>query len=345
MKGNKKNLFKRSFTVLLCFIMAVTLYSGIKPAEAASNAFKVHFIDADGTSTLIESNNDYVLIDGGYKTGETTRYLKNKMSKVNGKYVLQAIIISHNHKDHMYEVSDLILKDPEFIVKNIYFSTSQDSDSDNINRLCNAIHVAQGRYSISVHKLNINPKENPNGKKIKLTCLSDSNLNVTIYIPPVDCLTKDTLNNKYIWYKDSDKSVNNNSLVVKATYKSRSVLMLGDLYGNGLYNMVAAYGAEEFKTDFCVIGHHGSRSYDITDKTLYSFNNGTKLGKSEVELYNTYIQACVYITPNQDSNGKFNNKLIPTASKFDTKYYSTMNGTVTYTYGDDSAWRQVKYLG
>lgn len=286
MKENTKNLFKRSFMVLLCFIMTATLFSGTKPAEAASGDVSIQFIDVTkgdvgrGDATLIDCNGKYVLVDGGSGDKDTYRHLKDYLltycKKTSGRIELEAVIASHNHGDHVGGLTKLLNDTSTFKVKTVYRNTV--NDNEDFNKEC-----ANAKAVVKVGR-----RFKTQGGTIDKTDKSTSNIHtaiktielegttISIYPPALD----------FEMLSFGSNAVNNSSMIVRVDRAdgSGAALLLGDLMKTGLKSAIGAY-PNLFKNNFtvCKFGHHGLRGGDNDDIT------------TELKLYNENIKTKYYV--------------------------------------------------
>ena len=87
----------KKINILLVAVLVLSLFTGLKTTEAASNV-KVHFINVgQGDSILIQTGNENVLIDGGGKGkgAEVVAYLKKQKVKT------LSALVSHPDSNHV----------------------------------------------------------------------------------------------------------------------------------------------------------------------------------------------------------------------------------------------------
>src|SRR5687767_4021326 len=95
----------KKINILLVAVLVLSLFTGLKTTEAASNV-KVHFINVgQGDSILIQTGNENVLIDGGGKGkgDEVVAYLKKQKVKT-----LTALVSTHPDADHVGGLAHVI---------------------------------------------------------------------------------------------------------------------------------------------------------------------------------------------------------------------------------------------
>lgn len=264
MKGLKK---------LLCMIMTVIMLCGVyqMDTQAASVNTKFFFIDVGtvsdvgkGDATLIDCNGKYVLVDCG--TSESYRKLHsalvNYRTKKSGKFTIEALIITHNHVDHMGAIQKLF-KASDITVKKVYYT---DIGSNSCISTIKSAVPSDKRQIINI------------GKTKTLTF---SGTTIKIYGP-----AKDFTNG--VKKGPSAKDVNNSSMMVQVS-GSISGLIMGDLQFEGLNAAKDTYGSTGVlksgnSYDVCKFGHHGLRRTSDNKKI-----------KEECNLYKDLINAKYYV--------------------------------------------------
>ena len=221
--------------VVVLFIVLLICSSFPLVTWAKVNELEVIFINVtndtcdQGDATLLNCNGKYVLIDGG-KSGAYTdklkKYLTQYCKKTNGKIVLEAIIASHNHSDHIGGLTKLLNDTNTFTVKRVIKSSFDPVTS--FNTACN--------------KANAVTTLKANSAKYSFTL---NGTNITVY-PPI-----------------ADPTVANNRSMITTTKGTRKYLFTGDLYFSGIKAAKKQY-PEVFNIkggyDGCKFAHHGHRS-------------------------------------------------------------------------------------
>lgn len=233
MRKNRK--LKKSSKVVSLVIILLLVFN-VFPVQvfAAKNQIEICFIDvtnstqSSGDASLINCNTKYVLIDGG-KSGayadKLYNYLNKYCKRVNGKIVIEAIIASHNHSDHVGGLTKLLNDTKNFLVKKVIKSSFDPSSG--FNAAC--------KNAASVVTLNANSAKYAftiNGTKI------------TVY-PPI-----------------ADPSVENNRSMLTTVKGLMTALFTGDMYYTGIKKAKIKY-PEVFNIkggyDLCKFAHHGHR--------------------------------------------------------------------------------------
>jgi len=189
---------------------------------SASENLVVHFLDVgQGDSELLQFNGKNVLIDGGSRElgPSVESYLRN-----HGVSSLDLVIATHPHEDH---IGGLI-----FILNDIPVKQVLDSGQ---------VHTAPSfeTYLDLIDKKNIPFDTAQRSQTINL----DPNLKIEVLSPPKS------------QYQDD---INENSIVLKVTYKKVSFLFMGDA-GLEAENSIMTTGYN-LKSDILKVGHHGSSS-------------------------------------------------------------------------------------
>ena len=197
---------------------------------------RVHILDVgQGSAALLEiPNGDTILIDGG-------GFSNNQSFDVGERIVapflwsrkigtVDTLVLSHPNSDHM---NGLIYIARHFHVKN-FWSTGDTTLTQSYQELRQTIS-RKNIYHPSFPELPA--AQTINGVKIQ------------ILYPEKSLAVSD----------ENPKDLNNNSLVLKATYKNRSFLFPGDLMAAGEKELVATLG-RELKSTVLIAPHHGSKT-------------------------------------------------------------------------------------
>ena len=150
---------------------------------------KVYFIDVgEADSTLINSNNHFMLIDAGNnEDGEKlVKYLKSL-----GVSKLDYVILTHAHEDHVGGMDNIIRS---FDIGSFY--------------------MPDVAFTSTTFKETINELENK-GLKYKVPSIGDT---ISLGESKV----------KFLYVNDNEEDINSNSIVSKLTYKNTSFLFTGD---------------------------------------------------------------------------------------------------------------------
>lgn len=247
---------------ILCMFMTLVVLGGAfqMDARAASVNTKFYFIDVatdvdagKGDATLIDCNGTYVLVDCGTSSSYEKLYsgLISYCTKTNGKVVIEALIITHNHVDHMGAIQKLF-DASDITVKQVYYTGI--GPIENIRTIRNAVPI-DNRETIHI------------GATKTLTF---SGTTIKLYGPAKDFTNGDTST-------PTSADTNNSSMMVQVK-GSISGLIMGDLELEGLKAAKSTYGSTGVlksgnNYDVCKFGHHGlrrsSESDIITECNLY----------------------------------------------------------------------------
>lgn len=204
-----------------------------------SNNCRIHFVDiGQGDCTLIQNNGKNILIDSGGRINKKDidvgkkillPYLLNRgITKIN------YIIVSHFDSDH----SEGFL----YIMENL--------------KIENAIIQKQIRETIIYKKF----IEICKRKKIKVIFTKEGDkfkvgdLNFEIYHPSEELI--------------DENGINNNSILCKLSYFSKTVLFTGDIEKIAEYEIISRYAKnQKLRADILKIAHHGSKT-STTDEFL-----------------------------------------------------------------------------
>lgn len=276
MKNHTVHGKKRYYTLIfvLAVLVAAFIYSaapnrtpqgGVALEERAEDALRVHYIDVgQGDSELIELPNDEVmLIDAGEndKGGVVVDYIKSQ-----GIDKIDYLVGTHPHSDHIGGLDTVI---DELETGKIYMPKVA-SDTKTFNDVLDAVE----RKGLSV-----------NTAKSGVEVLKSDDLSVT-FVAPV---------------RETYKSLNNVSAVVKIVYKNSSFLFTGDAEEQAEEDITA-----DVRADILKAGHHGSStssSWDFLNRVnpscaVISCGEGNEYGHPHTETLEklSEIGAAVYRT-------------------------------------------------
>ena len=276
MKNQTVHGKKRYYTLIfvLAVLVAAFIYSaapnkapqgGVALEERAEDALRVHYIDVgQGDSELIELPNDEVmLIDAGEndKGGVVADYIKSQ-----GIDKIDYLVGTHPHSDHIGGLDTVI---DELEIGKIYMPKVA-SDTKTFNDVLDAVE----RKGLSV-----------NTAKSGVEVLKSDDLSVT-FVAPV---------------RETYKSLNNVSAVVKIVYKNSSFLFTGDAEEQAEEDITA-----DVRADILKAGHHGSStssSWDFLNRVkpscaVISCGEGNEYGHPHTETLEklSEIGAAVYRT-------------------------------------------------
>lgn len=292
-----KKIMKSTFAVAMTLVVSLsTLNTGKIDAQAASSCvgikcYNVQDNGGKGDATMLNcGNNRYILVDCGSakdvdhlltrikKTCNKGGYSKNK-----NKIYISALILTHNHIDHMGGL-EALLSDTAIHVGKIYYNKIAASEKGiehkkTIKNLAKAHSVPTEAVSTK-QILHIDPN---NGEDVA------TNTAITVYGP-----AKDFTENK----KEHLITAENNSSIIVDIHGKYDAILLGDLMLDGLEASIITYKSnkEIFKAnyDLCKFGHHGMRrTYD----------------QNEIGYYNGFIHAENYVfTASTEEAQKLENK-------------------------------------
>ncbi|MCS7230900.1 MAG: ComEC/Rec2 family competence protein [Elusimicrobiota bacterium] len=193
-----------------------------------SSTLKVYFLDVkEGDAIfIITPSSRTVLIDAGHDHFRSGEYIYDFIVSKNFDKI-DFLIISHPHRDHIGGVNYLLFNtkivnfyDPEIFTKSKIYYKMLDTVKT----------VKKVNYFVIKEGDNIN---------------IDSNLETLILNPP-----------KGYYYS----SINDNSVVMKITYKKISFLFTGDIEEKAEKDIISRYNRKILKSDVLKVPHHGSRS-------------------------------------------------------------------------------------
>lgn len=238
-----------------------------------------------GDNAIIDcGNNDYMMIDCGpkdsassYLTRILTRCNRKTSGEYKGKIYIRALVLSHNHSDHVGGL-DTLLKSNDLYIQRVFYCRP--------GRGYNGVHSTISNNSAS--GIVVEPGHH------KTITMNDTVLK--IYGPAEEAVS--------VYGSDFDEydseQVNNSSMICTVTNTSADnpyrALFLGDLKTSGLGYAITSWEDKIFfpqetisslHYNFCKFGHHGQRKSEDYD------TKSTK-GPREMKFYNTRIKANKY---------------------------------------------------
>ncbi len=229
---HKKSLiFFLAMLVALAGLIAVEL-TGIAPWDDARKVrldsdwgFRMDVLNVGKADCiLIEADGRFALIDGGNNADAA---LIVDFLDARGVRVIDALVSTHPHEDHVGSLDAVILN----------YNVSQ-------------------AYRSPVNFDSVSWKDFLSAAKKK---------NVPIQIPePGDCFSLGNAKFTFLGPFEHDQEINDNSLVIRATYGERTFLLMGDAERKEETDMLDAHN---LKSDVLKVGHHGSKT-STTDAFL-----------------------------------------------------------------------------
>ena len=199
---------------------------------------RVTMIDVGhGNAALMELPEGYnILIDGG---GFSDNSIFDIGARIIAPFLWQkkiktvdTLVLSHPNSDHL---NGLIYIAEHFNVKNVWTNNEPASTlgyekfMEIIKK--NKIHMPEYKKIAGIHHIN--------------------GVWITIYYPPKDFIEK---RKKETW-----RNLNNNSLVLKASFGGKSFLFPGDIEARAEYELAAIAG-DKLKSTVLLVPHHGSKT-------------------------------------------------------------------------------------
>ncbi|MDR6553441.1 MBL fold metallo-hydrolase [Paenibacillus qinlingensis] len=223
-------------SILLC--MSLGLFGSARTSASVTGDLKIHYIDVDCSADAIFvelPNGKKMLIDGGH-TDDVVR-VKSYLTSIGFSTgsTIDYVFGTHSHADHIGGMEDII----NSYNVGVYYQPKELVEASTTTEVKNAL-AAKGK-SITHPVLNSNIFNVDN--ELILTVLGPARTN------PVS-------SNPGSYYKD----INDFSLVMKLTYKNKSILFTGDQSLTSETEMTNAYSASVLKSDVLKVGHHGSNT-------------------------------------------------------------------------------------
>ncbi|MBQ3927134.1 MAG: MBL fold metallo-hydrolase [Clostridia bacterium] len=237
---------------------------------------------------IVTPNKKIIVIDGGIDgTGmNAPPYLPAAIRSILGLgqddyFEIEAWFLSHIHWDHYYELAKMLRRYKEsdnFRINNFYFDfpeygvewRSKAGDSDYDQPTLDVLIKGMDRYYETVGFQGIDgasiPEEKwiaPEGETgyyynlINGAVINEETVDqgLTIRVDGVD------FNVLMTWW-DGAHSINSTSVILKMIYKENSVLFLGDCAEDEGKRLLEYRSAEEVRSDYVQMGHHGQGGPD-----------------------------------------------------------------------------------
>ncbi|MGM0414671.1 MAG: ComEC/Rec2 family competence protein [Bacillota bacterium] len=215
-------IIKKNTFFIALFLILLIIVSFYFQKDYIAPCLEIHFLNiGQGDSIIIRSHNNYVaLIDGGLPQSENRFYL-NRYLKAKSISKINALILSHPHKDHLGGFLSLF---DEFMIDSVFMTEAEHSSQLYHNWL----------KTLEFNKPNLYfPKR---GDIIKIGDLT------------FDVIHPDDINS----YSD----LNSTSISLILNYKGLSSLFSGDIEESAEYSIINSGLLK--KIDILKVAHHGS---------------------------------------------------------------------------------------
>lgn len=271
---------------------------GLPEAAFSSNGgFKVHVIDiGTGLSVFIEGKDFAMLYDGGSQDdlakGKDNRILAYIKAVSLTLKILNHLVLSHPHKDHVELLPDVFDK---FEIKNVW-----DSGTVNLTRgYCNFLSKVSQEVGVKYHDAISSGQVRSVACKAGVVSVKQAE-QMTATPVPLGQNAKMT-----ILYRDAQKhpDPNENSVVVRLDLGQKRILLAGDAEGgerrapssppdaNSVEEKLLECCETDLKADVLIVGHHGSKSssrlsfIDAVGASVYVISSGPHTyGKNHIVL-------------------------------------------------------------
>lgn len=231
-KYNMKRLIKylRVFAITL-FVITITLVIAFNIYSTYLSEYVYFFNVEQGDMSYIKSGNASIIVDIGSMSNNLSFNVISNHFKTSNLNKVDAVIISHMHKDHVNGLEMFIQNYEVGMV--IYAKPKENSESfQNFKQLLN--------------KYNIQSKEVKQGDKISI-----GKIEIQVLLP----------DDKYIVSIDE---VNANSLVCKITVNNKCLLYMGDASSETEEKLIEQ-NTDVKKIYILKVGHHGSKTATSKD--------------------------------------------------------------------------------
>ncbi len=237
------------------------------------------FVIRTETGKLIVMDGGIDVTGVGNISASTPAYLPSALRAIagvgeNGYVEIEAWILTHAHKDHIYEMVKTLNEysdDPNFVVNQIIFDFPEfetaaypaaNSDQVYVDMLKSALATYASTKGIAV-KTGSTYYDDLNGAYANAESIA-AGLELT-----VDNVCLEFMQT---WAVSDGANINNNSLVVRAWVDGQSILFLGDTYVERGNTLLEKYG-DSLKSDIVQMSHHGQNGvtrevYEAIDATV-----------------------------------------------------------------------------
>ena len=234
-----KKVFLKFISIILSLVLVVSS-SGFTYAEALTTTSEKYLIVkyfnvGQGDCILVYMpNGETMLIDAGFDGNSN---LLNPMQHLEAEQIneIDYFVTTHPDKDHIWYAEDIILN--HYITSETIIMPQKENTSNMYQSLINTIN--------DMDYLQYDPylRQGDDGKLIPDAIITDRENDFKVeLLGPIRTYS----------------SNNNNSIVVKMTYKNNSFLFMGDAETSAEKDMLANYNDDVLKCDVLKCGHHGS---------------------------------------------------------------------------------------
>ncbi|MBQ0097591.1 MAG: MBL fold metallo-hydrolase [Oscillospiraceae bacterium] len=265
--------------------------SDIIPEQSENAPLSVHFIDVgQGDSILLESNGEFVLVDAGESDYGST--VVNYIKSQNAD-TLKYVIATHPHSDHCGGLTKVINK----LGCENFITVETDQSTKTWTNVLKAVDKADANYI--------------DAKVGETYSFGESSFEI---MAPLS---------------DNYEGYNNYSVVIKATYKDTSFLLMGDAEKQSEKEMLKA--KEDISADVIKLGHHGSSSSSSKeflkavnpDYAVISCGKDNDYGHPHKETIQTLSKLSIpYFETDIDGT------IVACSNGTDIKFYTERNGEI-----------------
>ena len=347
---------------------------GIECLNVTANYNKKTDKDGKGDATLVNfGNTKYMLIDTGLESqwdvlwnciqNDCKKYPQKGVPATN-KYYFRAIVITHNHSDHLGNIVKLLERDDVFVEEIIFSDNATKNGYDKVKKAISgykenfAKSYSDGGFpknQLSKYQLREVELDSVNAVKIRKTKkngkyyhkFKENGTSVKVVGPG-------KLFKNYRSATETEDA-NNSSMIVKIVGKCQKenetkefrALILGDLYYEGLKfetdnfknidELEEIYNGDKKPYDFCKYGHHGYRIEGNKAKNAEeAYKKADQKIKDEIGLYNKYIHASYYVftlSKARLTNTDYSNITSTKVAKMKRNYQAIVTGLKAQTIG------------
>jgi len=331
--NNNKRKTKWIYTGIVIIVMAIILLLRNNPKteeDAVSDVITHSSVEFLGLPKEIKDGKSDAFLIKIWEDGKTPHYILNECghyktddeliekltekcqdnNNKDGKVVIDAVVISHCHNDHMGSLTKLLKSDEVEVLSLFYSNVGAQWDKKDQGKKRKCVKDLVEKYKDTVQCFEISSYEESGEKTQKETIdnifenyygtdncetinlygnytnhsrieIIFGNEKFTMYGPNTKLDGSVGCENRY------DAAANDCSTITTLT-GSFNVAFLGDTRYRGIKNYVDLYGSEfsKIKWDVVKFGHHGLRATELKDR---------KSLEKEVEVYVEYFPADTYV--------------------------------------------------
>ena len=263
---------------------------------------------------IVTPNKKIVVFDGGIDgTGlDAKPYLQNAIRAIlglgeNDYFEVEAWFLTHIHRDHYYELAKMMAAynaESNYRINNFYFdfpdigvewdsaAGASDTDMTYVAKLKAAFdnYYSVAEFSgIKGADIPADKYNKPEGVENYYYDLINGAVITAESVEKGLTITVDGVDFRVLmtWWKEA-KYVNSTSIITKMTFGEHSVLFLGDAASDSGKRLLQLYPAEEIKSEYVQMGHHGQGGPDKEFYDAIDTKNSIRLWPTPVWVWSNH---------------------------------------------------------